>query len=58
MVPACRRQDLARGGLRAPSPAIVWWVIAIRAADAFVLVAVAGVRFGSAYAWSEARKGP
>lgn len=38
--------------------AIVWWAIAIRAADAFVLVAVTGVWFGSAYAWPEARKGP
>ena len=37
--------------------AIVWWAIAVRTADAFVLAAVAGICFGSAYAWSEARKG-
>ena len=36
---------------------IVWWAIAVRTADAFVLAAVAGICFGSAYAWSEARKG-
>ena len=38
--------------------AIVWWAIAVHTADAFVLAAVAGVFFGSAYVWSEARKGP
>jgi hypothetical protein len=37
--------------------AIVWWAIAVRTADAFVLAAIAGICFGSAYAWSEARKG-
>lgn len=35
--------------------AIVWWAIALRAADAFLLAAVAGVCFGSAYAWSDQR---
>lgn len=38
--------------------AIVWWAIAVHTADAFVLAAVAGACFGSAYVWSEARKGP
>lgn len=37
--------------------AVVWWSIATRATDTFVLAAVAGICFGSAYAWSESRKG-
>lgn len=38
--------------------AMVWWAIAVHTADAFVLAAAAGACFGSAYVWSEARKGP
>ncbi len=38
--------------------AVVWWSIATRATDTFILAAVAGVCFGAAYAWSESRKGP
>ena len=37
--------------------AIVWWAIAVRTADAFVLAAIAGICFGSAYVWSETWKG-
>ena len=35
--------------------AIVWWAIAVHAEDVFPLAAVAGVCFGSAYAWSDQR---
>jgi hypothetical protein len=35
--------------------AIVWWAMAVRVADAFLLAAVAGICFGSAYAWSDRR---
>lgn len=35
---------------------MVWWAIAIHAENAFLLSAVAGMCFGSAYAWSEGRK--
>jgi len=35
--------------------AIVWWAIAVHAENAFLLAAVAGVCFGSAYAWSDQR---
>jgi hypothetical protein len=38
--------------------AIVWWAIAVRAADQFVLAAVAGACFGAVYVWSEVRKKP
>lgn len=38
--------------------AVVWWSIATRATDTFILAAVAGVCFGAAYAWSEGRKSP
>lgn len=38
--------------------AIVWWAIAVRATDQFVLAAVAGGCFGAAYVWSESRKRP
>jgi hypothetical protein len=36
--------------------AVVWWSIATPATDTFILAAVAGLCFGSAYAWSEGRK--
>ena len=36
--------------------AIVWWAIAVRAAEQFVFAAVAGVCFGAVYVWSEVRK--
>lgn len=36
--------------------AIVWWAIAVRAAEQFVFAAVAGACFGAAYVWSEVRK--
>lgn len=38
--------------------AIVWWTIAVHTQDSFALAAISGVCFGSAYVWSEARKGP
>lgn len=36
--------------------AIVWWAIAVRAAEQFVFAAVAGACFGAVYVWSEVRK--
>jgi type III secretory pathway component EscT len=35
--------------------AIVWWAMAVRAEETFLLAAVAGICFGSAYAWSDRR---
>jgi hypothetical protein len=35
--------------------AVVWWAMAVRVADAFLLAVVAGVCFGLAYAWSDQR---
>ncbi len=36
--------------------AIVWWAIAVRATEQFVVAAVAGACFGAVYVWSEVRK--
>lgn len=36
--------------------AIVWWSIAVRATEQFVVAAVAGACFGAVYVWSEVRK--
>jgi hypothetical protein len=38
--------------------AIVWWAIAVHTEDAFIQSIVAGLCFGAAFAWSEARKAP
>ncbi len=35
--------------------AIVWWAIAIHAANVFLTAAIAGICFGAAYAWSGQR---
>lgn len=35
--------------------AMVWWALAIRAEDAFLQAAIAGMCFGAAYAWSDRR---
>jgi len=34
---------------------IVWWAMAVRAEDTFLLAAIAGICFGSTYAWSDRR---